>query len=71
MFELTVSAGFEPRQLENMGTGEDSIVAAIIREGQALVPRGDDRVLPGDRLVIFCTQEAAERVRAYFTRQTA
>ena len=55
VFELTVSPTFEPRQLKNMGTGEDAIVAAIIREGQALVPRGDDRVLPGDRLVVFCT----------------
>jgi trk system potassium uptake protein TrkA len=70
VFELTVSPTFESRQLKNMGTGDDAIVAAIIREGQALVPRGDDRVLAGDRLVIFCTQEAADRVRAYFTRQT-
>lgn len=71
VFELTVSSSFEPRPLKNMGTGEDAIVAAIIREGQALVPRGDDRVLPGDRLVIFCTQEAADRVRGYFTQQTS
>ena len=70
VFELTVSPTFEPRPLKNMGTGEDAIVGAIIRGDQAIVPRGDDRVQPGDRLIVFSTQEAADRVRDYFTRQT-
>jgi Trk K+ transport system NAD-binding subunit len=52
-----------------MGTGQDAIVAAILREGRAIVPRGDDVVRPGDRLVIFCTEDAVDRVRDYFTRE--
>jgi Trk K+ transport system NAD-binding subunit len=27
-------------------------------------------VHPGDRIVIFCTREAANRVREYFTRDS-
>jgi trk system potassium uptake protein TrkA len=69
VFELTVSPRFEPRELRHMGAGQDAIVAAILREGAAIVPRGDDVVRPGDRLVIFCTEEAVDRVRNYFTRE--
>jgi Trk K+ transport system NAD-binding subunit len=32
-----------------------------------MVPRGADRVEPGDRLIVFTTHEAADRVRDYFT----
>lgn len=70
VFELTVAPGFEPRELKAMGGAQDAIVAAILRDGAAIVPRGDDRVGPGDRIVVFCTAEAVDRVRAYFTRET-
>jgi trk system potassium uptake protein TrkA len=70
VFELTVSPTFVPRPLKTMGTAEDTIVAAILRGDQAIVPRGDDLVHPGDRIVIFCTREAANRVREYFTRDS-
>jgi trk system potassium uptake protein TrkA len=70
VFELTVAPAFVPRPLKQMGAAQDAIVAAILRDGRAIVPRGDDIVEPGDRLFVFCTQEAAERVRAYFTRET-
>jgi trk system potassium uptake protein len=71
VFELTVSSSFAARELKTMGAGEDAIVAAILRGEQAIVPRGDDLVHPGDRLVIFSTQDAADRVREYFTRETS
>ena len=70
VFELTVSPTFTPRPLRTMGTAEDTIVAAILRGDQVIVPRGDDLVHPGDRIVIFCTREAADRVREYFTRDS-
>lgn len=70
VFELTVAADFEPRELKAMGGAQDAIVAAILRDGSAVVPRGDDRIGPGDRIVVFCTHEAVNRVRAYFTHET-
>jgi Trk K+ transport system NAD-binding subunit len=38
-----------------------------VRGGEAIVPRGTDRIQPGDRLIVFTTHAAAERVRDYFT----
>ena len=67
VLELTVSASFQPRQLKGIGTPDDVIVAAILRGDQAIVPRGDDRIDPGDRILVFCTKAAANRVQAYFS----
>ena len=38
----------------------DSKVAAIIREGSMLLPRGDDMIRPGDRIVIIGSPHAAQ-----------
>jgi trk system potassium uptake protein TrkA len=67
VLELTVSKEFEPRPLHNIGTPGDVIVGAILRGGQAIVPRGIDRIEPGDRILVFSTRGAAERVQAYFS----
>ncbi len=66
VFELTLGPSFVPRQLKEIGTAEDAIVAAILHEDHAIVPRGDDRVGPGDRILVFCTKDAAPRIRQYF-----
>ena len=70
VFELTLGADFRERALKEIGTAEDAIIAAILRGDQAIVPRGDDRIGPGDRILIFSTREASERVRQYFLRDT-
>jgi Trk K+ transport system NAD-binding subunit len=31
------------------------------------VPRGDDRIEPGDRILVFSTRDAADRVQTYFS----
>jgi trk system potassium uptake protein TrkA len=67
VLELTVSKDFQPRQLKGIGTPEDVIVAAILRGDHAIVPRGDDRIDPGDRILVFCTRAAASRVQSYFS----
>lgn len=67
VLELTVSPDFVPRQLKGIGTPADVIVAAILRGDHAVVPRGDDRIDPGDRILVFCTRAAAGRVQAYFS----
>ena len=45
----------------------DSIVGAILRGGRAIVPRGGDRLQAGDRLLVFSTRAAADRVRDFFS----
>ena len=67
VLEIIVSPRFEPRPLKGIGAPGDAIVGAILRGGTAIVPRGDDRVEPGDRIIVFSTREAADRVQAYFS----
>ena len=67
VLELTVAKDFTATALKGIGTPEDAIVGAILRDGTAIVPRGDDRIEPGDRILVFSTREAADRVQAYFS----
>lgn len=67
VLEIIVSPLFEPRPLKGIGAPGDAIVGAILRGGAAIVPRGDDRIEPGDRLIVFSTRAAAERVQDYFS----
>jgi trk system potassium uptake protein TrkA len=67
VLEIIVSPRFEPKPLKGIGAPGDAIVGAILRGGAAIVPRGDDRVEPGDRLIVFSTREAADRVQEYFS----
>lgn len=71
VFELTLGPAFTARQLKDIGSAEDAIIAAILHEDHAVVPRGDDRIGPGDRILVFCTREAADRVREYFMQGSA
>ena len=67
VLELVVSPLFEPKPLKGIGTPGDVIVGAILRGREVIVPRGDDRVEPGDHIIVFSTKEAADRVQAYFS----
>jgi trk system potassium uptake protein TrkA len=42
------------------------IVGAILRGREVIIPRGDDRVEPGDHIIVFSTPGAADRVQSYF-----
>ncbi len=55
VLEIIVSPHFEPKPLKGIGAPGDAIVGAILRGGQAIVPRGDDRIEPGDRIIVFST----------------
>ncbi len=71
ILELDVPPGYAPRALRDLAPPLNSIVGAIVRPSQAFVPRGDDRVEPGDRLIVFTTYAAADQVREYFTNVKA
>ena len=66
VLELTVASEFKGRPLKDIGTPVAAIVGAILRGGAVIVPRGDDRIEPGDRLIVFSTRDAANRVQAFF-----
>ena len=67
ILQLEVPAGYSPRSLREMDPPRNSIIGAILRGKEAIVPRGNDRVQPGDRLIVFTTHAEADRVRDYFT----
>jgi trk system potassium uptake protein TrkA len=67
ILELDVPETYAPRALRDLAAPVNSIVGAIIRGPQALVPRGTDRIEPGDRLIVFTTFADADRVRDYFS----
>ncbi len=66
VLELDVPAAFEPTRLRDLPDTEGAIIAAIIRRGETFVPHGRDRIEPGDRLIVFATQEAAPTVESFF-----
>ena len=41
---------------------KDAIVGAIVRKRQVIIPRGDDAIQAGDRVIIFSKKEAAPEV---------
>src|SRR5688572_1314133 len=67
VLELVVSPRFEPRLMKDIGAPADVIVGAILRGRDVIIPRGDDRVEPGDHIIVFSTPDAADRVQAYFS----
>jgi trk system potassium uptake protein TrkA len=67
VLELTVADEFKARPLKGIGTPVDAIVGAILRGSSVIVPRGDDRIEPGDRVIVFSTRDAADRVQQYFS----
>jgi len=67
ILELEVPPRYVGHALRDLGPPRDSIVGAILRAGRAIVPRGADRLLAGDRLIVFSTRSAADQVRSFFT----
>jgi potassium/hydrogen antiporter len=57
--------GLRTRELE---LPREALVSVIVREGEALLPRGSTRVAFGDRLHVLVRQEAAPEVRDLLER---
>jgi trk system potassium uptake protein TrkA len=66
IIEIAVPAGFRSRALMEMKPPPKSIVGAILRNGDIVVPRGPDRVHAGDRLIVFAAADSVGAVRDYF-----
>ena len=71
ILELDVPRGYAPRALRDLAPPLNSIIGAVVRQSQAFVPRGTDRIEGGDRLIVFTTYAAADQVRDYFTKVNA
>lgn len=52
-------------KLASIGLPRGVLIAALRRGKKLLVPRGDDRVEPGDRVLIISTTESAAKISEY------
>ncbi|HUF22723.1 MAG TPA: Trk system potassium transporter TrkA [Vicinamibacterales bacterium] len=64
--EIAVPAGFRPQALMHMKSPPQSIVGAILRGPDVIIPRGADEIHPGDRLIVFAAAQSVKLVRDYF-----
>ena len=55
--------------LKRLNVPRGAILGAIVRAGEARVPRGDDVVLAGDTVVVLSTAEARPRVERLFKKR--
>ena len=68
ILELDLPEDFQPHAVYELAAPLNSIIGAVIRESKAFVPRGNNRIKPGDRILVFTTHAEADRVRDYFMR---
>ncbi len=50
------------KPLKNISFPKGALVISIIRDDEAVIPRGDSVIHPSDRIVILCTQQAIPKV---------
>lgn len=73
IFEVTVEAGapIAGLRLSDADTDDllpdETVLVAIVRGGDLLVPRGDSEIRAGDRVTVFAMNGATEHVTAAFT----
>jgi trk system potassium uptake protein TrkA len=71
--EYEIPAGFTPVELQNLELPTPSLVVAVLREDQVIVPGGTTQLLPGDRITAVTTiaqESALHRVFATHSEQS-
>jgi trk system potassium uptake protein len=67
VLEVQTPPRLDGQALRDLQAPRDSIIAATLRAGQAVVPRDTDRLRSGERLLVFCTRAAADEIRTFFS----
>ena len=68
IMEISIRQGlsFAGRELKELSIPPDSLIGAVVREGKTFIPHGDDKLLPGDKAIIFCLARQAKKVHKFF-----
>ncbi len=61
-FEITSSSPIVGKHLRDVELPPESIISAIIRGKNVIIPRGDTRIEEGDRLFVMCAPSVQTRV---------
>ena len=68
VLQIDVPEDVPARRLKEMHAPVFAIVGAIQRAGKTIIPRGDDEVKGGDRIVVFCDAASEPTARTFFER---
>jgi trk system potassium uptake protein TrkA len=68
VLEITLPETFAPMALKELPMPPDSIVAALVRRDEAIVPGGATLIGPGDRCLVICKVERVEEVLKTFLK---
>ncbi|MFP3914233.1 MAG: NAD-binding protein [Actinomycetota bacterium] len=64
LVEIEVPSGRSPAAVAALGLPQSTVVAAIRREGEILIPDGTDQIVPGDRVMVVTFTQNEEEVRS-------
>lgn len=64
LVEIQVPADRSPAAVAALGLPDSTVLAAIRRNGDIIIPRGQDQVLPGDRIMVVTFTDNEEEVRS-------
>ena len=65
-FEATSGSAVVKHPLREAGFPPGSIVGAIVRQDEVIIPGGEDRVEPGDRVIVFGLEPAVPAIEKLF-----
>ncbi|MFQ5843781.1 MAG: Trk system potassium transporter TrkA [Planctomycetota bacterium] len=68
VLEITLPETFTPTALKELRLPPDSLVAALVRSHEAIVPGGATLIDPGDHCLVICKAERVDEVREAFAR---
>jgi trk system potassium uptake protein TrkA len=65
-FNVTPACAIAGEQLEEVDFPEGALVGTIIRGEEIIIPRGGDRILPGDEVIVFALPGAISPIEKLF-----
>ena len=54
------------KSLKQINLPTDSIVGIIVRDNEVIVPRGNNVIQPGDKVIIFTLPSATKKIEKIF-----
>ena len=65
--EITNESPVAGKQLKDIRLPGKALVGVILRENEAIVPRGNTQILDGDHIVLFTLPESVSKLLKYLT----
>lgn len=68
VYEIILSAGMKRminKPIKSLGLPKGILIGAIFRNNDAIIPSGDDVLLPGDRIIIFAAAAVVRKVEHF------